>query len=172
VRLEDDEFWMGEALRVAADGLAAGELPIGAVVVRDGAIVAAAYTQEQTQGRLLVHADFLALDAADRLLGRRRIDATLYVTLEPCLGCLGAAMTTMVGGVVYALASPSDGAASFAMQWDGTRSARDFPGYRLPDIRGGVRSAEAASLFRQYVERSSTETAYTRWAESLARFTH
>jgi tRNA(Arg) A34 adenosine deaminase TadA len=117
---------MGEAPRVAADGLAAGELPIGAVVVLDDAIVASAYTQERTQRRLLVHADLLALDAADRLVGRRRRDATLYVTLEPCLACLGAAMTTMVGSVVYALESPSDGATSLVSEWNRTRRREDF----------------------------------------------
>jgi tRNA(adenine34) deaminase len=163
----DDGRWIGEALRVAAEGLAAGELPIGAVVVLDDSIVASAYTQERSQGRLLVHADLLALDAADRILGDRRRDATLYVTLEPCLCCLGAAMTVMIGTVVYALASPSDGAASFVTAWDENRRGEDFPAYRMPEVRGSVRRAEAAALFGEYVARSTEENALTQWARSL-----
>jgi tRNA(adenine34) deaminase len=65
----DDERWMREALAVARQGLAAGELPIGAVVVADGVVIGAAHTQERRQGRLLVHAELLALDAADRVAG-------------------------------------------------------------------------------------------------------
>ena len=75
--------------------LVAGELLIGAVVVLNRQVIAAAHTREKTEGRLLVHADFLALEAADRLRpfpGRRR-DAALFVNLEPCLMCFGAAMS-------------------------------------------------------------------------------
>ena len=73
-----DEFFMRQALAVAEDGLANGELPIGAAVVAEGRVIASAYTQERTQGRLLVHADLLALQAADRIRpfpGRRRCGA-------------------------------------------------------------------------------------------------
>src|SRR5688500_7857362 len=98
---------MARALEVAAEGMLAGEMPIGAVVVLDDEIVGEAHTQERAQGRLLVHADLLALDLADRRVGERRRRATLYVTLEPCLMCLGAAFTVRIRRVVYALESPS-----------------------------------------------------------------
>src|SRR5687768_3063774 len=104
-----DEAFMSRALAIAAAGMVRGEMPIGAVVVVDGEIVAEAHTEERTQGRLLVHADLLALDMADRRLQGRRSRATLYVTLEPCLMCLGAAFTARISRVVYALDSPSDG---------------------------------------------------------------
>jgi tRNA(adenine34) deaminase len=81
---------MREALAVARTGLEVGEMPIGAVVVVGDEIVAAAYTQEVTTGRLLVHADLLALEAADKVISGRRQRSTLYVNLEPCLMCLGA----------------------------------------------------------------------------------
>lgn len=126
------ERFMRAALLVAAEGLAKGELPIGAVVVVDNTVIAAAHTMERTARRLLVHADFLALDAADRLQpfpGRRR-DATLFVTLEPCLMCLGAAMSFGVGAISYALESPSDGAVALVQSWQ--RAAADMPGYQLP----------------------------------------
>ena len=81
-RVQEDEAFMQEALNVARRGMKAGELPIGALVVLDGKIIASAHTQEKAQGRLLVHADLLALEQADKIIpfpGRRR-DAKLYVT--------------------------------------------------------------------------------------------
>src|SRR5688500_2253225 len=87
------EQFMREALAVARAGLQKGELPIGAIVVVEGRIVASAHTMERGEGRFLVHADLLALEAADKLRpfpGKRR-EASLYVNLEPCLMCLGAA---------------------------------------------------------------------------------
>lgn len=79
------ERFMREALKMARIGLEKGELPIGAVVVLNNEIIAAAHTMEKTAGRLLVHADLLALEAADKIKpfpGKRR-DAVLYVTREP-----------------------------------------------------------------------------------------
>ena len=89
------EKFMRKALEMAQVGLSKGELPIGAVVVLDGEVIASAHTQEKSEGRLLVHAELLALEAADRIKpfpGRRR-DVKLFTTSEPCLMCLGAAMT-------------------------------------------------------------------------------
>ena len=89
------EHFMRQALAMAHQGLDCGKLPIGAVVVLDDKIIAAAHTMEQSEGRLLVHADLLALEAADKIKpfsGKRR-DVKLYVTGEPCLMCLGAAMS-------------------------------------------------------------------------------
>lgn len=163
----DDERWMREALAVANEGLSAGELPIGAVVVLDDEIIGRAHTQERGQGRLLVHADLLALDEADRRLGGRRHEARLYVNLEPCLGCLGAAMTVMVSSIVFGLESPSDGAAAFAQRWDAERDQGAFSGYRFPEIRGGVLRADTIELFRSYVGQHPAGAALTEWARSL-----
>src|SRR5205823_756976 len=135
---DEHEGFMRDALSVAAQGLESGELPIGAVVVLDGRVIARAHTRERAEERLLVHADLLALEEADRLRpfpGRRR-DARLYVTLEPCLMCLGAAMSFMLGEVYYGLESPSDGAVALARGW--RRKEEDFPAYRLPRIEGGI----------------------------------
>ena len=115
------------ALEEAANGLDHGELPIGAIVVVDEELVSRAHTQEREQRRLLVHAELLALDQADRTLGRRRANARLYTTLEPCLGCIGAAMTTMIESVVFALESPGDGGVSTARAWEASRDHSLFP---------------------------------------------
>lgn len=124
----ETEQWMRQALRLAAEGLAKDELPIGAVVVLDSRVIAAAHTMERSTGRLLVHAELLALEDADRrwpFPGQRR-DARLFTTLEPCLMCLGAAMSFFVGEVYYAVESPGDGAISLIRQWQ--RNEQDFSG--------------------------------------------
>jgi len=158
--------FMRLALDVAREGMEHGELPIGAVVVLDGRVIGSAYTQELAQRRNLVHADLLALEAADRLHpfpGRRRA-ATLYVTLEPCLMCLGAAMSFFVGEVVFALESPSDGATALVQSWQ--RKTEGFPQYQIPTITGGILREASAELFAEYVERNPTGS-YADWARSL-----
>jgi len=156
------------AIDVAAVGLAAGELPIGAVVALDGKVVASAHTAERASGRLLVHADLLALQTADELRlpvgDRRRL--VFAANLEPCLMCLGAAMSAMVGTVLYALDSPSDGAVALAGGWD--RRAGDFPAYRLPAIRGGILAEASRALFAEYVRRFPDRGGFTVWAATLA----
>ena len=157
---------MAAALAVAAEGLAAGELPIGAVVVVDDEVVARAHTQERGQRRLLVHAELLALDAADHVLGADRPRATLYTTLEPCLMCLAAAATAMVPQVVFALASPGDGAAGLAA-WNAGRTA-DLPHVRLPAVVGGVAADAARDLFVRFcAARPDATDGLTTWARTL-----
>jgi tRNA(adenine34) deaminase len=163
-----DERFMSEALAVARRGLDQGEMPIGAVVVVDDQVVAAAHTKEKTLGRLLVHAELLALDAADQVVGQRRQQAKLYATLEPCLMCLGAAFTARIGTVVYALESRADGGCAAFMAWDRTRDAARTPGYLVPEIRGGVLRTEAAQLFREYADIAPNGSWPALWAADLA----
>lgn len=157
---------MDEAIAVAASGMAAGELPVGAVVVAGGRIVGRAHTQEQGQRRLLVHAELLALDEADRAAGWDRRTATLYTTVEPCLMCLGAAASAMVGRIVFGLAADSDGAARLAEEWSRQRSD-GLPYVELPAVVGGVGASGAASLVEQYVAARSPEDPMVQWAASL-----
>ena len=164
-----DEGWMRRALALAETGLELGEMPIGAVVVLDGEAVGEAHTEERTQGRLLVHADLLALDRADRGAGGRLASATLYVNLEPCVMCLGAAFTTRVGAVVYGLESPTDGASEAFATWDRTREAAGMPAHRAPEIRGGVLRAESAALFGRYAEQQRPGWARDWAADLVAR---
>jgi tRNA(adenine34) deaminase len=166
--VSDDERFMRQALALAQTGLEAGEMPIGAVVVVDGEIVAAEHTQERAAQRLLVHADLLALEAADRLISDRRQRATLYVNLEPCLMCLGAAFAAKVGAVVYGLESPTDGGVAAFERWDSERAADGMPGYALPQIRGGVLRDSSALLFRAYAARAERGSWAARWAQDVA----
>ncbi len=169
VETPDDRRWMSEALAQAEEGMNNGELPVGAVVVLDGAVVSAAHTAERETDRMLVHADLLALVAAESELGRRRRDATLYVNLEPCFMCLGAAMSAMVGRVVYGLESPGDGAAAVLQAWDSQRDVSMFPAYRLPAIQGGVMRQSSAELFRRYAVAASGPPGFVKWATLLGQ---
>jgi tRNA(adenine34) deaminase len=157
---------MREALNEDRAGLERGELPIGAVVVLDGQVLGAAHTAERAERRLLVHAEFLALDIADRLRpfpGKRR-DARLFTTLEPCLMCFGAAMSFGIGEIHYALESPGDGAVGLIEGW--CRDEAAMPSYRLPQVHGGILRAEVLALFREYIA-SNPPGPLRDWAATL-----
>jgi tRNA(adenine34) deaminase len=153
------------ALEVAEAGLAVGEQPIGAVVVMGDEIIGRAYTQENSRGRRLVHADLLAMIEADETLGwRRRPDPLqLAVNLEPCVMCLGAAMALGVSEVYFALESPSDGGTSIAANW---HPSTDTTWFAAPSMVGGIRREESRDLFRRYCA-SAPESGMRRWAQSL-----
>jgi tRNA(adenine34) deaminase len=156
---------VGAALEVAEAGLAAGEQPIGAVVVMGDEILGRAYTQERARGRRLVHADLLAMIEADEALGwrRRQHPLQLAVNLEPCVMCLGAAMALGVNEVYFALESPVDGGAGIAASW--TASA-DAPWFAAPAVVGGIRREESRELFRRYCA-TAPESGMRRWAQTL-----
>lgn len=165
-REPNDQRWMAEAIAVATEGLLIGELPIGAVVVADDEIVGRAHTEEHRQGRLLVHAELLALEQADRAVHWDRGSATLYTTLEPCLMCLGATATAMVGRLVFALPSESDGAARLAESWSRNRSG-DLPHVQLPSVKSGTGRAESEALMAQFVARRREQDPMAQWAKTL-----
>ncbi len=154
------------AIDVADTGMAAGELPIGAVVVIGDDIVARSHTRERGIGRRLVHADLLAMVAADERLGyaTRPGPLALAVNLEPCVMCLGAAMTLGVVEVFYALESPGDGGAGIAAEW---RNSPDTPFFRAPTMTGGIRRSQARDQFRRYCA-AAPDSGFKTWARTLA----
>ncbi len=164
---DDPRHYMRVALNVAAVGLARDELPIGAVVVLDGRILATAHTAEVSERRRLVHAELLALEAADRIrpFPGRRADVQLFTTVEPCLLCFGAAQFFGLGALTFALESPGDGAAHLVSGWQ--RDPAAMPSLRLPQVTGGLLRAEAQVLFRRYVALHSSGALWE-WAKYLA----
>jgi tRNA(adenine34) deaminase len=160
------EEMVGEALAVAAEGLAKGEHPIGAVVVLGDEVVGRGHTSEKTAGRRLVHADLLAMTEADTKLGRspRKQPLRMAVTLEPCLMCLGAAMVLGVREIFYALESPVDGGERIARQ----RRADEPAWFATPAITGGVRREESRDLYRRWFE-SAPPGPMRDWAETLIK---
>jgi tRNA(adenine34) deaminase len=147
---------MGAALEQAALGLEAGELPIGAVAVADGEIVAQSYWQ--SGDGLLAHPELLALQRANRR------GLTLVTTLEPCLLCMAAAMVAFADGVVFALESRTDGGTRIGDVWD--PAAGSVAPYRFPTVEGGIRRDESLGLMREFLRREPTSR-FARWAETL-----
>jgi len=157
---------MAAAIEVAEDGMAAGELPIGAVVVLDDEIVGRAYTQDQRLGRRLVHADLLAMIEADERWGWRRRPHPLRmaVNLEPCLMCLGTAMVLGVTEVYFGLWSPGDGGAGVAASWQPGNA--DMPWFRVPTMLGGLRTDEIRDQFRRYCA-TAPPSGFRTWAQTF-----
>jgi tRNA(adenine34) deaminase len=162
---------MTAALDVAEQGMAAGELPIAAVVVLDDDVVGAAYTRDRTLGRKLVHADLLAMIAADERLGwhRRPGPLTLAVTLEPCVMCLGAAMVLGISDVYYGLESPADGGSPVAASW---QTHPTMPWFSAPTMTAGVLRDRVRDQFRRYISAAAEDSGFTRWAQSVLDLTN
>lgn len=111
-RDEHDEHWMRRALEQAAAAAAAGEVPVGAVVVMEGRLLAEAHNQPRSRNDPTAHAEVLALRAAAEAVGHWWLNgATLYVTLEPCAMCAGASVLSRIDRLVYAAADPKAGMA-------------------------------------------------------------
>ena len=137
---------MDAALEQARLALAAGEVPIGAVLVIDDAIVARGYNQPISACDPTAHAEILVLRDAARTVGNYRLtNADLYVTLEPCLMCVGALVHARVRHVIYGAAEPKTGALVSSVR------ALDMPGlnHRF-EVTGGVREDEARELIQEF----------------------
>ena len=111
LNVENDILWMKRALELADEAEKLGEVPVGAVVVCDGKVVAEAYNRKETDNDPLGHAEVYALQAAAKKLGRWRLNGcTLYVTLEPCVMCAGAIVHSRIDRLVYAATDIKAGA--------------------------------------------------------------
>ena len=107
----DEEFFMRAALELARQAEAAGEVPVGAVVVKDGVIIGRGFNSPISRSDPSAHAEMLALREAAKHLGNYRlVDCQLFVTLEPCLMCAGAMMHARIARLVYGASDPKTGA--------------------------------------------------------------
>ncbi len=141
----DDEA-MGRALDQARDAATAGEVPVGAVVVIDGAVVAARHNAREATADPTAHAEVLAIRDAARAIGSWRLDdATLYVTLEPCPMCAGAAWAARIGRIVFGAADPRAGATGSLYN-----VAVDERLNHTSAVTHGVRADEAADLLAAF----------------------
>jgi tRNA(adenine34) deaminase len=161
------EDYMQQALTLAAEALELGEFPIAAIVVLDDRVIARATASEQREERFLGHAELVALEEADRmgLSFEERGAARLFTNLEPCLMCMGAAMSFFLGEIYYGLESPGDGAVNLVRAW--VRKEDDIPGYQIPKITGGLLRGASIQLFQAYVSRRPPGPMRD-WAQTLA----
>ena len=146
IDLHSDDYFMGEALRQAARAREADEVPVGAVIVRGGKIIARAFNQVEALKDATAHAEMLALTQAENAVGDWRLtDCTLYVTKEPCPMCAGAIVHTRLARVVFGAADLKGGAAGGAMNLLQFSTLN----HRC-EITSGVREAECRALLRDF----------------------
>ncbi len=142
----DDAFFMQEALRLAAKALDKEEVPVGALVVRDGRIIARAYNQVELLKDATAHAEMLAITQAEAAVGDWRLhDCDLYVTKEPCSMCAGALVHVRMRRVIFGCADERSGAAG------GMINLLQLPGLNHRcEITPGVLREECAALLQSF----------------------
>src|SRR5438105_3060871 len=136
---------MGVALEEARAAALAGDVPVGAVIVNEGVAIARGRNRREVDVDPTAHAEIVALRDAAKALGQWRVEATLYVTQEPCPMCAGALVNARVRRLVYACPNPKAGAVAtlYAIPTD------DRLNHRV-DVLGGVRAAECAALLSAF----------------------
>lgn len=137
---------MGRALDLARRAAAAGEVPIGAVVVKDGAVIAEAHNSPRTDHDPTAHAEVLAIRRAAQALGDERLTGCdLWVTLEPCAMCAGAIAHARIARLYYAASDPKGGAVEH-----GARVFDQPQCLHRPEVYTGIGEAEAAEMLRGF----------------------
>ena len=142
--VQSDEYFMKQALAEAVRAFESGEIPVGAVIVSEGRIIARAHNQTEQLTDVTAHAEILAITAASGHLGSKYLqDCTLFVTLEPCVMCAGASFWTQIPRIVYGAADPKRGFQQLSQRVIHPKT----------EIKGGVLSAECAELLIRFFER-------------------
>jgi len=143
-----DTDWMQYALRLAGRAEAAGEIPVGAVLIQDDALIAEGWNRPIGEHDPTAHAEIICLRAAGRSLENYRLaDTTLYVTLEPCLMCVGAIVHARVARLVFGAHDPKSGAVSSVCR-----------GFEMPGLNhrveanGGILADECGELLRRFFQ--------------------
>lgn len=144
----EHDMWMGLALDLAREAAAAGEVPVGAVVVKDGRVIGRGANRREADQDPVAHAEILAIAEAAHAVGHWRLEGTtLYATLEPCPMCAGAILNARIPLVVYGCDDPKAGAVRslFALLDDPRLNHRC-------EIVAGVRAAECAAILKGFFE--------------------
>jgi tRNA(adenine34) deaminase len=141
-----DEYFMRLALREATHALEHDDVPVGAVIVRDGEVIGAGHNERELRADPTAHAEMIALRQAAASLGSwRLLDAVIYVTLEPCAMCAGALVLSRIPRVVFGAPDPKAGAAGSVID------LLDMPQLNhRPSRQGGLLAAESADLLRDF----------------------
>ena len=143
-----DEFYMNSAIKLAEKAFDYGEVPVGALIVCDGEIIASAYNRRESDKNALRHAEIMCIDRACRALGGWRLHkCTLYVTLEPCPMCAGAIVNSRIKRVVFGAYDSRAGAFGSLMNFN------SYPLNHKPEICGGILEDECRSLMQRFFAR-------------------
>lgn len=139
----DDEYFMKQALRQAKEAFDAGEIPIGAIVTWGDKIISRGHNQTEQLNDCTAHAEMIALTAAFNALGSKYLpDATLYVTIEPCLMCCGALYWSKIGRVVFGGADEKNGYKKI--------TAENWPFHPKTQLTQGILAADCIALMKEF----------------------
>ena len=143
--MTERELYMTQALELAREAMAEGEVPVGCVIVKDGVVVGRGRNRRETCHTALGHAEIEAIAEACRTLGGWRLwQCTLYVTLEPCPMCAGAILNAHLPRVVYGAKDPKSGAAGSLVD------VLHLPGCFQPEVLGGVLEEACSQALRDF----------------------
>jgi tRNA(adenine34) deaminase len=150
-----DEVFMGQAIDQARNAWALGEVPVGAVVVKDGEVIATGFNQPIGTHDPTAHAEIMALRAAASILGNYRLPGCeLYVTLEPCVMCSGAMMHARLARVVFGAADPKTGACGSIVNLFQQEKLNHHT-----EVTGGVLGEECGALLKEFFAARRVEAA-------------
>lgn len=143
--MKDDIYFMKEALKRARAAYKVGEVPIGAIIVKDGEIVSVGRNMRENKKNALHHAEIIAIDRACKKLGAWRLcDCTLYVTMEPCPMCAGAIVNSRIKRVVYGCYDKKAGA------YGSVFNLLDYPLNHKYEVVGGILEEKCANILSQF----------------------
>jgi tRNA(adenine34) deaminase len=143
--MNSDEEWMFQALELAREAGAAGDVPVGSIVVLDDRVLGRGRNRREADADPTAHAECIALRDAARVLGHWRVEATLYVTQEPCPMCAGAIVNARVARLVYGCPNPKAGAVDTLFQ-----IVTDPRLNHRVSVTRGVRASECADELRRF----------------------
>lgn len=143
--VDDDSRWMTRALALAQQAQAQGEVPVGAVLIRNGELLGEGWNRPITSHDPTAHAEIIALRAASRQLDNYRLlGTTLYVSLEPCVMCMGAMIHARIKRLVFGAHDPKGGAASMFSVLEPGRTNHSI------EVMGGIRESECSEILRSF----------------------
>lgn len=141
VEIFTDEYWMSKALQEAKAASEDGEIPIGAVVVSENRIIGKGYNQTEKLNDVTAHAEMLAITAASSYLNSKFLEeCTMYVTVEPCLMCIGAIRWARIPRIVYGAAEPKSGYSVFGHNLTNSKT----------EIVGGILQHDCSALMKSF----------------------
>lgn len=144
--LERDEYWMARALEMAEKAKYLGEIPVGAVIIHEDQVVAEAFNEKEQNLDSTAHAEVLAVQRASKALGRWRLSGcTMYVTLEPCLMCLGAIISSRVDRLVYGALDKKAGAVESTYKLSETTHFNHYP-----KLTSGVLGEKSSMIIKNF----------------------
>ncbi|ENR5392184.1 TPA: tRNA adenosine(34) deaminase TadA [Providencia rettgeri] len=145
-QIEIDEYWMQQAIELALTAQDLGEIPVGAVLVKDNRLIASGWNRSIIDHNPTAHAEIMALQQAGQVLSNYRLlDTTLYVTLEPCIMCAGAMIHSRINRVVYGAKDFKTGACGSYLDIMGQAGLNHYV-----DVTGGVLEEQCSSMLSAF----------------------